>query len=631
MKKITAIILTLVMVLSCTVSVYAADTKKNKTGVETANLITGTGDGSSAREVAERYPAVLEYLADELTNNLSKYYNGLTTDQYDHYIGSKIDVSSFNIPRSEGYNIYQALVNEYMDLVYLNPTWAQRGFSGDKLTSIYPIFLFNTLEKSKEAVKKVNKSVSKYMRNINNDWDDFHKARALHDLVATQTEYHDSKEINNVQNDIEHSAYGVLVNAKAVCQGYSHAYGLLLDQCGIDNSVVMSPGKYDDEGNLISGMAHEWNMVKINGKFYHVDVTWDDPTEDTLGQAYHTFFLDSDNAINDPSGHRDWNAVDMTDTAYDNAWWKDVDTAIYYDNGKEYYIKKDLTNLIGYFTERDENGEERTLYRIYRKYWRVKDENQQDTNRAWWNVYSKLAYYDGYFYFNDIDNIYKMAPDDTEPTVVLTETENFDIYGISITFDGRLKYTIKETPNNSDVIYTYDLKNGMDRFIDTDLELDENDTYYSGFGINEPTSGYNGFNLLGVQLKSESETSSMRFISLISSDVLKNAREYGYIFTATSKAADVAKGSAYKLTIDNGRKFNCTGTYNTSTGVFGSNDMDSSSYKYVTAAVNNITDDKTLVARVYVIDNDGLVHYGKYIDSNDVKWDGCAAKLSDLG
>ena len=66
------------------------------------------------------------------------------------------------------------------------------------------------------------------------------------------------------------------------------------------------------------------------------------------------------------------------------------------------------------------------------------------------------------------------------------------------------------------------------------------------------------------------------------------------------------------------------------TGDWGSSDLDTTSYKYVTAAINNITGGKAIVARLYVIDNDGLAHYGTYIDSNNNKWQGCAARLSDL-
>ena len=44
-------------------------------------------------------------------------------------------------------------------------------------------------------------------------------------------------------------------------------------------------------------MNHAWNLIKIDGEWYHIDVTWDDPTPDLLGRVNHVFFLISDDAI----------------------------------------------------------------------------------------------------------------------------------------------------------------------------------------------------------------------------------------------------------------------------------------------------------------------------------------------
>ena len=39
---------------------------------------------------------------------------------------------------------------------------------------------------------------------------------------------------------------------------------------------------------------HAWNMVKIDGEYYHVDVTWNDPVPDRQGRVLHTYFNTSD-------------------------------------------------------------------------------------------------------------------------------------------------------------------------------------------------------------------------------------------------------------------------------------------------------------------------------------------------
>ena len=63
---------------------------------------------------------------------------------------------------------------------------------------------------------------------------------------------------------------GVLLRGSGVCQSYRTAYQLLLDKAGIENTYISS-----------NSMNHTWNLVKIDGEWCHVDVTWDDPTDGT--------------------------------------------------------------------------------------------------------------------------------------------------------------------------------------------------------------------------------------------------------------------------------------------------------------------------------------------------------------
>lgn len=81
----------------------------------------------------------------------------------------------------------------------------------------------------------------------------------------------------------------------------------MLSLVGIDSELVDS-----------NSMNHMWNKVHIGNAWYNVDVTWDDPINDRPGHAQHTYFLLSDNAIqNLPSKHYDYtisNSANSTNT-----------------------------------------------------------------------------------------------------------------------------------------------------------------------------------------------------------------------------------------------------------------------------------------------------------------------------
>lgn len=90
--------------------------------------------------------------------------------------------------------------------------------------------------------------------------------------------------INNANYDQSHTQYGpegVLLRGKGVCQSYALAYMLLLDRMGIEARYVNS-----------KAMDHAWNLVRINRKWYHVDVTWDDPAPGNYEN--HNYFCLSD-------------------------------------------------------------------------------------------------------------------------------------------------------------------------------------------------------------------------------------------------------------------------------------------------------------------------------------------------
>ena len=612
MKKILAVIIAAAIVLSCMTTAFAAETNKIDTGVYKSSIKVGTGTGYSYKGIVEKYPAAAQYIYNQLKNN------------YSNLIGRTINLSNFALPVDEGCALYYGVIYENPDLYYVRPD--NFSFSRDttqtKIVAIYPSFIFNTLSEIESAKKAMEKKIKQYLKGVDNSWSDLQKARYLHDLLATQVAYPEVDDQGYIVGEKENSwywAYGALINSKAVCQGYTLAYEILLRRCGIYATAVPS----DD-------MGHIWNMVEINGHYYHVDVTWDDPVNDNLGYVQHTYFMLSDDAFAavDGGGHHDWAAEEATDTTYDNLWFKNVTTFIYYDSEseKDYYIDKPSGTNVGYLKARDVNsGEEETVYALDEK-WTTKD----GTNRYYRLSFTSLSKYDGYYYFNGTNSVYKMQPGDTAPETVFTIDNVYDIYGIKITLDGYLNYTTKENRYEIDEISTYDLKSEINTTLDTEVEIEENDNNFSMFGITQPEDGYTGLNLLGIQKKSSVDNDSMRFISLVSTAALKNAREYGYVFTSTSKETSVAKQRASALTIENGHKYDCTGTINQMTGDYGSDNLDATSYKYVTAAINNITDDKAIVARFYFIDNDGFAHYGNYFDSEGNKWAGCAARLSDL-
>ncbi len=100
-------------------------------------------------------------------------------------------------------------------------------------------------------------------------WD---KALFVHDTIILNCQYDMATYNNRDKDSLAFTAYGCLVNGLAVCDGYAKAYQLLLNRMGMECGYV-----YGTAANDLATGDHAWNYVNIDGAYYMVDVTWDDP------------------------------------------------------------------------------------------------------------------------------------------------------------------------------------------------------------------------------------------------------------------------------------------------------------------------------------------------------------------
>ncbi len=96
---------------------------------------------------------------------------------------------------------------------------------------------------------------------------DFDKLLLAHDYIASHCAYYNVEDYYG--DNLSYSAYGVIINQKAVCQGYSFAYEAILSRLGFDDVLFV----------VSDSLNHVWNLVKLDGKWYNIDVTWDDPMQ----------------------------------------------------------------------------------------------------------------------------------------------------------------------------------------------------------------------------------------------------------------------------------------------------------------------------------------------------------------
>ncbi len=139
--------------------------------------------------------------------------------------------------------------------------------NSDKIVVSFGSSSTSTSEATKLAQAVVDKIITKNMS-------DFDKAKAIFDYILVNVDYDYDNYLANTIPDASYTALGALKNKYAVCAGYAKAFKLLCELAGLECDYVSGT----------AGGPHAWNQVKVDGKWYNVDVTWGDPV--SKGKAF---------------------------------------------------------------------------------------------------------------------------------------------------------------------------------------------------------------------------------------------------------------------------------------------------------------------------------------------------------
>ncbi|MCR5208189.1 MAG: hypothetical protein K6C14_06935 [Eubacterium sp.] len=155
-------------------------------------------------------------------------------------------------------------------IIMLGAFTAQTAFAktGERTTD-------NHITAQQEA--ELNKAVNTIVSDLNlksSSLSALEKTRRIYNFLCSSTTY-DYTTLNNSSYNLKYTAYATLVNGTSVCNGYAEAFDILAKKAGLSTAIVMS-------------YNHAWNIVKIGGKYYNIDATWD-----AYNSNYYAYFLES--------------------------------------------------------------------------------------------------------------------------------------------------------------------------------------------------------------------------------------------------------------------------------------------------------------------------------------------------
>ncbi len=190
--------------------------------------------GHEKRVYVEIYRAIQSMAEETMTSSLDvdeidKCFNCVMIDNPDFFY-------------TDGYKMTRTLVNGELESISFSPRYTMTG---------------------REILEKedaIDSYVNKFVADMPDLPDEYSKAKYIFDYLVENTEY--DLESENSQN-----ICSVFVDNKSVCQGYAMAAKYLADELGVFCTIV-----YGNAG----GENHAWNLMRLDGTYCHVDITWGD-------------------------------------------------------------------------------------------------------------------------------------------------------------------------------------------------------------------------------------------------------------------------------------------------------------------------------------------------------------------
>lgn len=199
--------------------------------------------------------------ADKFTFYCDENYKNCTKDVIE-LISNKDTLSNVN-----------NFVHPYNSFETINASYDEYGQVDLTINKVYTkedIQVLNT-----KVQKIINKKIKKNMSNKK-------KIETIHDYIINNGRYATDKIRKKHPNKDYNKANDILIEGVGLCSAYSDAMALFLYEFGIDNYKIASNN-------------HIWNLVKINNKWLHLDLTWDDPVTQTGVQKLEDIFMLIDN------------------------------------------------------------------------------------------------------------------------------------------------------------------------------------------------------------------------------------------------------------------------------------------------------------------------------------------------
>lgn len=343
----------------------------------------------------------------------------------------KTEIVFRNISQEEMKTAYSSVRLSHPEFFYLDSTYECRT-TGSTVT-LFPRYKY-TADEIKAMRLVYEEKLSEVVSGVPAGADDFEKVLYLHDYFVKNYEYDESLTIRD--------AYTFFTQKTGVCQAYMLAFIAAAERLGVESVPVTS-----------DAMNHAWNLVRVDGSWYHLDITWDD-TGLMPSLTSYAYFLQSNAGLaaydadkTEGNRHYGWvTAKDASDIRYDKAIFREAQTPMVKSGGTYYCTAADMeknNHRRGWIYAGNDPSAMTPLFDITGGYWSA------GMTGYWPLCYSGVLVVDRMIYYNSGNTIYKRDLDTNK--IVAQEIPSSlspgeSVYGIAEIQHGEIVFLIASGP-----------------------------------------------------------------------------------------------------------------------------------------------------------------------------------------
>lgn len=226
-----------------------------------------------------------EYWKTTLNDNQKVLYTELKEAylQFLEYFSTK----SKSMTEDEFQEVYAAVLLDHPEMFWMDSYQVITKPFSNKVNVGKKIKLFYYYDKdeAKKVKDKIEPAIQEIVEQASKLETDYQKVLFVHDEIDKKTSYVDYTKSN--RHDFQ-SIVSILENNESVCAGYTYSFKLIMDRLGIEAVSVRDVGNKNEDEN------HIWNMVKLYGAWFNLDLTWDDVKSNDDNISYKYFLKTND-------------------------------------------------------------------------------------------------------------------------------------------------------------------------------------------------------------------------------------------------------------------------------------------------------------------------------------------------